>query len=164
MDLVPGVLGNVSERPCAGSIDTQSLRDPVGFVGAIAASIGLFTEFTWPYPASFGLASYNIFFGDVTMLFAMVMLVYAAVAYLGLKLEYAGFFGFIAGIGQRPGTGTGDIRPSSSRGGAGLTKDPLETFLLDLAFAAAGGVFSLPAAMVVSGSWSTRGLRGRRSR
>lgn len=120
---------------------------PVGFVGAIAASIGLFTEFTWPYPASFGLASYNIFFGDVTMLFAMVMLVYAAVAYLGLKLEYAGFFGFIAGI-VTAWYGYWGYTTLIKPGSLGLTKDPLETFLLYLAFAAAG-VFSLPAAMVV---------------
>jgi uncharacterized membrane protein len=119
---------------------------PAGMIGFVALLIGLWTEFTWPYLAAFGLGSYNIFFGDVTSLFGMVFLVYGIVAYFGLKLEYAGLFGFVAGVitawygywGYTTLTATG----------FGLTKDPLETFLLYGAFAAAG-VFSLPATLAV---------------
>jgi uncharacterized membrane protein len=120
---------------------------PAGIVGMIAAGLGLDIEFTWPFLASDGLGSYNIFFGDVLMLFAMVMIVYALVAYLGLKLEYAGLFGFVAGV-ITAGYGYWGYTTLVSPGVLGLTKDPLETFLLYLGFAAAG-VFSLPAALVV---------------
>jgi uncharacterized membrane protein len=120
---------------------------PAGIIGAVALSMGLFTEFTWPYLAADGLGSYNIFFGDIISLFGMVMLVYALVAYLGLKLEYAGLFGFVAGV-ITVWYGYWGYTTLTSSGTFGLTKDPLETFLLYAAYAAAG-VFSLPAALLV---------------
>jgi uncharacterized membrane protein len=120
---------------------------PAGIIGIIAALIGIDIEYTWPFSASDGLGSYNIFFGDVFTLFAMVMIVYAIVAYFGLKLEYAGVFGFVAGI-ITAWYGYWGYTTLVAPGQLGLTKDPLETFLLYLAFAAAG-VFSLPAALVV---------------
>ena len=120
---------------------------PVGVVGAISAVMGLDIEATWPFLLSDGLGSYNIFFGDVLMLFAMVTIVYAFVAYYGLKLEYAGFFGFVGGV-MTAWYGYWGYTTLVKPGVLGLTKDPLETFLLYLAFAAAG-VFSLPAAMLV---------------
>jgi uncharacterized membrane protein len=120
---------------------------PVGILGAVSLSMGLFIEATWPFLASDGLGSYDIFFGDVTVLFGMVLLVYALVAFLGLKLEYAGVFGFIAGV-TTAWYGYWGYTTLVSPGVLGLTKDPLETFLLYGAFAAAG-VFSLPAALVV---------------
>jgi len=120
---------------------------PVGILGGISAFVGLFIEVQWPFLASDGLGSYNIFFGDVLMLFAMVALVYAVVAYKGLKLEYAGFFGFVAGV-ITAWYGYWGYTTLVKPGVLGLTKDPLETFLLYLAYAAAG-VFSLPAALIV---------------
>jgi uncharacterized membrane protein len=125
----------------------KSSAVPVGVVGGIAAFMGLDIEFTWPFLSSDGLGSYNIFFGDVIMLFAMVAIVYAIVAYRGLKLEYAGVFGFVAGV-TTAWYGYWGYTTLVSPGVLGLTKDPLETFLLYGAFAAAG-VFSLPAALVV---------------
>ncbi|HTT26521.1 MAG TPA: DUF981 family protein, partial [Thermoplasmata archaeon] len=125
----------------------KSSSVPVGIIGAISAVMGLDIELTWPFLLSDGLGSYNIFFGDVLMLFAMVMIVYALVAYFGLKLEYAGFFGFVAGV-MTAWYGYWGYTTLVKPGVLGLTKDPLETFLLYLAFAAAG-VFSLPASMLV---------------
>ncbi len=120
---------------------------PAGLIGAVALAMGLFTEFTWPYLVSDGLGSYNIFFGDVTTLFAMVMIVYAIVGYFELKLEYAGLFGFVAGV-ITAWYGYWGYTTLTASGTFGLTKDPLETFLLYGAYAAAG-VFSLPAALLV---------------
>jgi len=120
---------------------------PAGIIGMVALAIGLFTEFTWPYLLSDGLGSYNIFFGDVFSLFGMVLIVYAIVAFYGLKLEYAGLFGFVAGI-ITAWYGYWGYTTLTSSGTFGLTKDPLETFLLYGAFAAAG-FFSLPATLVV---------------
>jgi uncharacterized membrane protein len=120
---------------------------PAGIIGAVALSLGLFTEFTWPYLVADGLGSYNIFFGDIISLFGMVMIVYAIVAYFGLKLEYAGLFGFVAGV-ITAWYGYWGYTTLTSSGTFGLTKDPLETLLLYGAYAAAG-VFSLPAALMV---------------
>lgn len=125
----------------------KSSAVPAGIIGAVALSLGLFTEFTWPYLLSDGLGSYNIFFGDVICLFGMVMLVYALVGYFGLKLEYAGVFAFVAGI-ITAWYGYWGYTTLTASGTFGLTKDPLETFLLYGAYAAAG-VFALPASLVV---------------
>jgi len=120
---------------------------PAGIIGVVSIAIGLWTEITWPFLISDGMGSYDIFFGDVMVLFAMVMMVYAIVAFYGLKLEYAGMFGFVAGV-TTAWYGYWGYTTLVSPGVLGLTKDPLETFLLYGAFAAAG-VFSLPAALVV---------------
>lgn len=120
---------------------------PSGIIGTVALSIGLFIEFTWPFLLSDGLGSYNIFFGDVISLFGMVMLVFAYVAYKGLKLEYAGLFGFVAGV-ITGWYGLWGYTTLVSPGVLGLTKDPLETFLLYGAYGMAG-VASLPAALLV---------------
>jgi uncharacterized membrane protein len=120
---------------------------PAGFIGAISLLIGLWTEFTWPYLISDGLGSYNIFFGDVTTLFGMVLVVYAIVAYFGLKLEYAGLFGFVGGV-MAGWYGYWGYTTLTSSGAFGLTKNPLETFLLYGAFGMAG-IMSLPAALLV---------------
>jgi uncharacterized membrane protein len=119
---------------------------PVAAIGIMALVIAVFIETTWPFLQSDGLGSYDIFFGDVLVYFALVLLVYAGVAYLGLRLEWAGLFALIGGAitgwyglwGYRTLVGQN----------FGLTKDPLETFLLYLAFGAAG-VFAFPAALAV---------------
>jgi uncharacterized membrane protein len=120
---------------------------PAGIIGVFALAIGLFIEVTWPFLLSDGLGSYNIFFGDVICFFAMVMIVYAIVAFNGLKLEYAGLFAFVAGV-ITAWYGYWGYRTLVSPGVFGLTKDPLETFLMYGAYAAAG-VFALPAALAV---------------
>jgi len=120
---------------------------PAGIIGIVTLALGLWTEFTWPYLLSDGLGSYNIFFVDIISLFGMVMIVYAIVGYFGLKLEYAGIFGFVAGV-ITAWYGYWGYTTLTSSGTFGLTKDPLETLLLYGAYAAAG-VFSLPAALVV---------------
>lgn len=120
---------------------------PVGMIGGISLVLGLFIETTWPFLLSDGLGSYNIFFGDVLMLFAMVMIVYAIVAFLGLRLEYAGIFSLVAGI-TTAWYGYWGYTTLVKPGVLGLTKDPLETFLLYLAFAAAA-FFAFPATLAV---------------
>jgi len=125
----------------------RSSAVPAGVIGMVALALGLYTEFTWPYLVSDGLGSYNIFFGDPISLFGMVFIVYGLVGYFGLKLEYAGVFGFVAGV-ITAWYGWWGYTTLTSSGTFGLTKDPLETLLLYGAYAAAG-VFSLPAALVV---------------
>lgn len=120
---------------------------PAGFVGAVSLAIGIFIEYTWPFLLSDGLGSYDIFFGDVICLFGMVMLVYCIVGYFGLKLEYAGLFAFVSGV-ITAWYGYWGYTTLVAPGVLGLTKDPLDTFLMYGAFAFAG-ICALPAALVV---------------
>ena len=120
---------------------------PAGLIGGVSLLVGLWIEFTWPFSVADGLGSYDIFFGDVVTLFGMVMVVYAIVTFFGLKLEYAGLFGFVAGV-MTGWYGYWGYTTLVKPGELGLTKDPLETFLMYGAFGMAG-VMSLPAALVV---------------
>lgn len=120
---------------------------PAGIVGSVALAIGLWIEYTWPFLQSDGMGSYDIFFGDVVMIFAMAMLVYAVVTYKGLRLEYAGLFGGIAGA-TCGFYGIWGYTTLVSPGTLGLTKDPLETFLLYGAYGMMG-LASFPAALIL---------------
>lgn len=123
---------------------TSTLRSgaiPVGAVGLIATTLAVWAETTWPFPDIPGtrMASYNIFFTDVYLLFGLTLIVLAATMAFRLKLAYAGLFAFVAG-GITMGYGwNGYI--------LGLTKEPLETLLMYLAFGGVG-IFSFPATVV----------------
>jgi len=72
---------------------------PVGALGAVATTLAVWAETTWPFPAIPGtdLASYNILFTDVYLLFGLTLLILAATMAFNLKLAYAGLFAFVAG-------------------------------------------------------------------
>lgn len=125
----------------------KSSAIPTAFIGLVSLALAMYIEIAWPFLLADGLGSYNIFFGDVFTLFALVVLAYAVVAYLGLRLEYAGLFALVSGI-ITAWYGYWGYTTLVSPGVLGLTKDPLETFLLYLAFAAAG-FFAFPATLAV---------------
>jgi uncharacterized membrane protein len=114
---------------------------PIGVVGVIATTLAVWAETTWPFPAIPGtdLASYNILFTDVYLLFGMTLVVLAATMAFRLKLAYAGMFAFVAGAITAGYGWNGYI--------LSMTKDPLETLLMYLAFAGVG-IFSLPATVM----------------
>jgi uncharacterized membrane protein len=144
---IRGFMSMLRNDPAQLRATLKASSVPAGLIGGVSLAVGLFVEFTWPFSLADGLGSYDIFFGDIVCLFGMVLLVYAVIAYFGLKLEYAGLFGFVAGV-TTAWYGYWGYTTLVSPGVLGLTKDPLETFLLYGAFAAAG-VFSLPAALAV---------------
>jgi uncharacterized membrane protein len=110
---------------------------PIGAVGVIATTLAVWAETTWPFPAIPGtdLASYNILFTDVYLLFGMTLVILAVTMAFKLKLAYAGMFAFVAGAITAGYGWNGYILH--------MTKDPLETFLMYLAFAGVG-LFALP--------------------
>ena len=114
---------------------------PIGAVGTIATVLAVWAEETWPFPAipNTNLPSYNIFFTDVYLLFGMTLVVLAVTMALRLKLAYAGLFAFVAGAITMGYGWNGYILH--------LTKDPLETFLMYLAFGGVG-LFSFPATLM----------------
>ncbi len=125
--------------------DAQGLKStlrgaaiPVIGLGAIATTFGIWGEMVWQYPGPY-LSSYNILFNDVYTLFGLTLLVVGVSMALSLKLQYAGLFGFVAG---------GVTIAYGYQGWVlGMTKDPLETFLLYGAFGLAG-ILAFPATLV----------------
>jgi len=114
---------------------------PIGAVGVVATTLAVWAETTWPFPAIPGtdLASYNILFTDVYLLFGMTLVILAVTMAFNLKLAYAGVFAFVAGSITAGYGWNGYILH--------MTKDPLETFLMYLAFAGVG-IFALPATVM----------------
>ena len=110
---------------------------PIGALGVIATALAVWAEETWPFPAIPGtdLASYNILFTDVYLLFGLTLVILAITMALNLKLAYAGLFAFVAGAITMGYGWNGYILH--------MTKEPLETFLMYLAFGGVG-IFSFP--------------------
>jgi|GEM_PF-1136565 uncharacterized membrane protein len=119
----------------------KSAAIPIGAIGVIATVLGVWAEETWPFPAIAGtnLASYNILFTDVYLLFGMTLVVLAITMAFHLKLAYAGLFAFVAGAITMGYGWNGYI--------LSMTKDPLETFLMYLAFGGVG-IFAFPATLM----------------
>jgi len=108
---------------------------PVGSVGAIATILAVWGEVAWPLPGS-----YNILFTDVYTLFGLTLVVLAISMATSAKLQFAGLFGLVSG-GVTIAYGWAGYAQ-------GMTKDPLETFLLYGAFGLAG-ILAFPATFMV---------------
>ena len=107
---------------------------PIGSVGAIATALSLWGEVVWPLPGA-----YNILFTVVYLLFGLTLVVLAVSMASSMKLQYAGLFAFVAG-GVTIAYGWSGYQ-------LGLTKDPLETFLLYGAFGLTG-ILAFPTTLV----------------
>jgi putative membrane protein len=114
---------------------------PIGGIGAVATTLAVWAETTWPFPAIPGtdLASYNILFTDVYLLFGLTLVILAVTMAFHLKLAYAGLFAFVAGAVTMGYGWNGYILH--------MTKEPLQTLLLYLAFGGVG-IFSFPATLM----------------
>jgi putative membrane protein len=107
---------------------------PLGGLGAAVVSLGLWNEMTWTLPGS-----YNILFGDMYLLFGIVLVAFAVSAYLSLQMQYIGLFA--------AAVGSVTILYGISGYHLGMTKDPLETLSLYAAFGVAG-ILAFPATLV----------------
>lgn len=107
---------------------------PLGFLGGVIVIIGLWQEMTWPFPA--GTSLYNIAFGDVYLMFGIILLSMALTIAFKQKLQIVGFFALLGGI---MASYYGSIIYSQ-----GLTKSPLATLAMYTAFGIAG-FFTYPA-------------------
>ena len=113
---------------------------PLGVVGGASMVLALWGEMAWPYPT--GMQGYNIFFGDVFLLFSIVMVAYAIGITFSIRLQYLGVLAFVAGAVTLFYGWTGwTANPA-------YTKDPFDTFLLYAGFGAAG-IFAFPASVIV---------------
>lgn len=127
----------------------KSSAVPVGGVGAFALLLAAWGEMTWPFNVTLPngtnvLGGYNIFFLDVLVMFAIVCLAYAVVAYTGKHLNSVGVLSVVAGICTAFYGYVGyNLAPSLQ-----YTKDPLDTFLLYGAFGLAA-ILAFPATVLV---------------
>lgn len=117
----------------------KSAAVPIGIVGATMFILSLWGEMVWPYGT--GMQGYNIFFGDVMVLFGMMMLAFAFTAYYELTFQYLAVFAFVIGGVTAFYGWTGYYATPA------YTKDPFTTFLMYEGFAAAG-IFALPAGII----------------
>ncbi len=113
---------------------------PLGVVGFASLIMGFWSEFVWPYPWTPRMAAYNVIFGDVTFFFGLVMVAVAITTYFGLRMQYVGVFGFVAGIVT--------LLYGYTMYMNNFTKDPFGSGLLFAGFGVAG-ILSLPATVVV---------------
>ena len=93
----------------------------LGFLGLFLATLGWWGEFVWPLPGQ-----YNVLFYDPTLFGGLLLIGFAVVIQLKLPTQYLGVAAGVTGLG---------IAYYGARGyQLGLTKEPLEMFLLFLGF------------------------------
>ncbi|MEM0134783.1 MAG: DUF981 family protein [Thermoplasmatales archaeon] len=109
---------------------------PLGALGSVIVILGLWEEMTWPFPG--GSSLYNIAFGDVYLIFGIILLAMVFSLVLKQKLQVVGFFSFLGGI---MAFYYGSIIYTQ-----GLTKSPLATLALYSAFGVAG-ILTFPATL-----------------
>ncbi len=133
-----GVLAYLSMRkndPTGVKNVLKGAAIPVGSVGLIATTLGVWGEMAWPLPGS-----YNILFFDTYVLFGAAFLVLGISMAFSLKLQYTGFFSLLSG---------GVVIAYGWNGyAAGMTKDPFDTLLLYAGFGLAA-IMAFPATIIV---------------
>ncbi len=118
----------------------KSSAIPIGGVGAVTLALAMWIEMTWPFPIAY-MGGYNIFFGDVMVLFGLVTIAYAFAAYLGHHLHLVGVLALVAGVVTAFYGWVGYTATPA------FTTEPFDTFLLYGAFGLAG-VLALPATIL----------------
>lgn len=117
----------------------------IGMLGVVIFLIALWGEEAWPLAVVLPngtnvLAAYDLFFFDSLMLLSLLLIGWGVLVYAKLPTHYIGMFGVVVGFA----IGFYGYRAYN----IGLTLDPLETFLLYLAF---GGmaILSYPVTLYV---------------
>jgi putative membrane protein len=128
-----GIVGYATYRkfgPRATLDHLKAQAVPLGGMGLIIFSIGLWGEVVWPLPGS-----YNILFFDPYVLLGVVLIAFALSVTFGRRTQYVGFLAAMTGLLS--------IYYGASAYQLGLTKEPFEMFLL---YVALGGtaVFTFP--------------------
>ncbi len=112
----------------------------LGMLGGVIGIISIWGELAWPITGFPGAQSYDLFFYDVLILLGLLLIAFAITVRQRLPTHFVGMLGVIIGLGVF----FYGVRAYQ----LGLTKDPLETLLMYLAF---GGVaiLSYPATLFV---------------
>jgi putative membrane protein len=107
----------------------------MALLGGVIGVVAFWGEFNWPLPGA-----YNLYFFDPLMMLALLLVAFGVAVAFRLPTHFVGMLGVVIG--------SGIIYYGTRAYWLGLTKDPLETFLLYLGF---GGVaiLSYPATLFV---------------
>lgn len=108
----------------------------LALLGAAIGIVAVWGELTWPIPVAFG--SYDLFFFDPLFMLSIILVGFGIVVWRGLPTHFAGIVALVAG--------SGIIYYGARAYQLGLTQDPLETFLLYLAFGGVG-ILAFPATL-----------------
>jgi uncharacterized membrane protein len=112
----------------------------LGLLGGLFGVIAIWGELVWPFGFAPPLSSYNPYFFDPLLLLALILVAFALAVWFRLPTHFVGMLAVIVGLG---------IAFYGTRGyQIGLTKDPLETFLMYTAFAALS-IMSYPATLYI---------------
>ena len=103
---------------------------PLGGLGVIIGSIGLWGEIVWPLPGS-----YNILFFDPYVLLGVVLVAFSISVFFRWRTQYVGLLAAFVGLLS--------IYYGANAYNLGLTKEPLAMFLLYLAMGGTA-VFTFP--------------------
>jgi uncharacterized membrane protein len=115
----------------------------MGILGGILGLIGIWGEFTWPLNVTLPsgsnvLGAYDLLFFDTTVMLALVLIAFAVTVNLRRPTHFVGMLGVVVGFGV--------MYYGYRAYTLSLTEQPLETFLMYLAFGAAA-VLSYPATL-----------------
>lgn len=116
----------------------------LGLLGLAVGIIAIFGEFTWPLPGS-----YNLFFFDPLYMLSLLLVAFWIATWYRLPTHLIGMLGVVIG--------SGIIYYGARAYLLGSTNDPLETFLLYLAF---GGVAILSYPVTLFVDWFVTGPKG----
>lgn len=100
----------------------------LGILGGLIGIIAIWGELTWPFGFAAPLSAYNLFFFDPLLLLAILLVAFPLALRFRYPTHFVGMLGVFVGM---------CIAFYGTRGyQLSLTKDPLETFLMYLAWAA----------------------------
>lgn len=122
----------------------------LGLLGGGIGAIALWGELTWPIPVAFG--AYDLFFFDPLYLVSIILIAFAVTLWRGLPTHFVGIIAAVSGAGM--------IFYGTRAYQVGLTLDPLETYLMYLAFGVMG-ILAYPATLFVD--WFITGPQNARS-
>ncbi len=108
----------------------------LALLGVGIGLLALWGELTWPIPPSFG--AYDSFFFDPLFLLSIILAGFGYLVYRGLPTHFIGILALVSG--------SGIIYYGARAYQIGLTTEPLETFLMYLAFGGVG-ILAFPATL-----------------
>jgi uncharacterized membrane protein len=100
----------------------------IGLLGLLLGFFAIWGELTWPITGFPGAGSYDLFFFDVLIMLALLLVAFAVAVRMRLPTHFVGMLGVITGLGV--------LFYGFRAYQLNLTKDPLETLLMYMAFGA----------------------------
>jgi uncharacterized membrane protein len=112
----------------------------LGLIGLVLGFFAIWGELTWPIAGFPTALSYDLFFFDVLIMLSILLVAFAVTVRMHLPTHFVGMLGVISGLGV--------LFYGFRAYQLNLTKDPLETLLMYMAFGAMS-ILSYPVTLFV---------------